>query len=304
MRRRLIFHAEYDEKFDYLDIPEVIDKARFKGEIVVNPLGRKEWRYHDGVFEDFITGDEMDQVGESFTPFGGHNYLYNFGVNGPLLSLFRLVQDPSVAGHEEVIAQKKALYSRVQGSLDEVQAVLYYMEVSKDINILLFKAAEAGETPFWKRVFYYNKFLKISSRLLAPQIAESKWLAPVLFLGKWFAFGLKRTLVLWGLGVVFLEGLHAKYEGRYNGWSVITYASYGTLFHEFYADPKLRALNALRTGHGLVVDAGVGFGLYEAVTSFYNDPAPFLEASKKTGVHHGAHHISILLGMILNAYSR
>ena len=301
MRRRLIFHAEYDEKFDYQETVEVVDKARYLGEIVVTPLGQKEWRYHDKILEDFITGDEQDQVGESFTPFGGHNYLYNFAVKGPLMSVFRLLFDPSLAGHEEVVALRDATYSRIQGPQDEVQTILYYLQTSKDINVLLFKACEG---PFWKRVFYYHRFLEISSGLLKSQIAESKWLAPVLFLGKWFAFGIKRTLILWGIGIVFLEGLHVKYRGAFNGWSVISYASYGTLFHEFYADPKLRALNALRTGHGLVVDAGACFGLYQAVTSFYNDPAPFLEASKKTGIHHGAHHISILLGMILNAYSR
>ena len=42
MRRRLVFHVDYDEKFDYHDLPAVIDKARFKGEIVVSQLGRKQ----------------------------------------------------------------------------------------------------------------------------------------------------------------------------------------------------------------------------------------------------------------------
>ena len=102
---------------------------------------------------------------------------------------------------------------------------------------------------------------------------------------------------------MFLEGLH-KYKPGMNGWSVISYASYGTLFHEVYKDPKLRSVRGFLTAHGFSVDAGACFGLYQAVTSFYKDPAPFLEASKKTGIHHGAHHVSIALGAILNAYSR
>ena len=295
---RRLFLLPIDENYNYQRMPEVIAQSRYKGRIATDSdTGEKSWVLSSD-FEGWVSGFDL---GSSFVPFGGNNYLYGFDIRLAGMTMFRLLNDTSHERHKKFDLLQSLLALKVVREVGGVtpDLVMKYVVKTKDPTVLLYMASNQT-VPFQWRVYYYNQYLIISAFRLEEPNARAQWLAPVLLLGQLYGLGWKRTLYVWALGVLLSEGVNYQMGGAYAGWSIISYLSYGQLIEQVVSERR----GIPRNARELVIRGLAGYGTYSAVVTFYNDPAPFLQASTKTGTHHGIHHLSLVTGFLLNRWTR
>ena len=307
-RRRLA--PEVDEKYDYKDMERILEKAKMVPLAVVDPqTGGTYYGWQEGVYENF--SPDQDFVGRSFKPFGSHNYLYGMPVRKMLLGFFRIMHDPSHPEHKEMVKEIEEMYEdmRKEGlqPLTVPGAIAYYEK--KGPTILVISACEYLKMKVDSRVFLYHKFLSYQDIFFTLTSQIAYYSAPAMVGTQLWTLGWKRTLWLWAVGVLMTEG--ATYQMRQqdvqvSGWSLITYMIFGQFMNEAWSDrKKLFTWNkGLFEFRGALIHSMWTYGAWETGSSFYMDPAPPGQAGKKTGTHHGIHHLGLITGWLLNRWTR
>ena len=292
---------------DFDDLKQAVTAARFKnlGKEYDASTGRTLYKgWQDGVYEDYWSGPEKDFLGTKLAPVA-HNYLY-----GQLFPL-TFFEDQYRRLSEDKEYQKRIyeifedMDKKVKGHDDVQQFLEFIVHHGGDPGLLLvhsFRLRDLRES-----VYAMNLYFKNLAERLEAMNTWSYYAAPVLVASQLYGFGWKRTLALWALGALVSEGIGSQVRKTepFSGWSVITYMIYGQMMNETFEDRKLRTLNGgLRSLRGLVVNGAGGYGAYITLSNLYYDPAPFLQKSQRTGVHHGAHHIGLLAGFLTNRWAR
>ena len=170
---------------------------------------------------------------------------------------------------------------------------------------MLYRAFQFNTIAENEVVYLLNMWLTGQADVLKAANAVSLIVAPISVVVQLYALGWRRTLALWGAGVISTEVMSTQTDAGLSGWSVITYAIYGQMLNETFEDRKLRTVaGGVQNVRGLAINGLGGYGTYQLLSNLYYDPAPFLEKSQKTQIHHGAHHIGMLAGFLLNRWLR
>ena len=252
---------------------------------------------------DIWSGPNKDMLGSYWAPFTDHNYQYGFAQDLSIRSMYAALYGPkpdalSLELQAKIFAEMDAKVGGHDGTGDYIDFML------KDGNPLaLIMGAFAPGRIIGDRIFLLNFFWSMEAQKLKNFNFASNILFPVLSVTQLLTLGWKRTLAAWVLGILLTEGAHATVTYPFAGWSVITFMIYGQMIDEFYEDRKLWPL----TNFGLRplgIKAVAGYGIYVTTENLILDPAPILQRSLKTGIHHGLHHIGLLVGALLNRWTR
>ena len=303
LRRRLVSGwEEVDPGFNYGDMRDVLEKAKMEPLVEFDPSAGTILRWHEGVYKTF---SKDDYLGQEFSPFGGNNYLYGFPLSKLVLSTYRVMWDPKHKGYDAFQKQKAQVYrGMTERGLDHnnIFDINLYVHATEDITIGLLKACEKGSMTFPHRVALLHGYMKVMQDFLEKANDEAYWKFP-LYLGvQVIAVGFKRTLWLWGLGILASEGVSASMKGQYAGWSLISFMIFGQCLEEVWEDKKLPF--RISGTSGLATTVGGAWGLYQVVSTYLEDPGGFLKAGPKTGVHHGVHQIGMVAGALVNRFTR
>ena len=301
IRRRLGGWDEVDPKYNYGDMRFVISKAKMMQSITIREdTGSRYYRWVENRYPSW-TSRESDWIGSSLRPFGGNNYLYGFPIEAGPLEAYRTFHDPDHPNHALWVKERERTYDRMAKERlnpGVVADILAFAVLTQDPNIYLIGSTNEEVLDLEGRVFVLHKYFDWQARFLTHATASSYYLFPGLVLAQLYTLGWKRTLLTWGVGILATEGISATQDGRLAGWSVITYMIYGQFWEEIY-----RLRQGFFKPKGFVTNSVGIWGLYVAGESFLKDSAPFLSPGPKTGVHHGAHHIGLILGFLLNRWS-
>ena len=285
---------------------EVIAKAKFKNKGIRTDPSTGEVVYegwHEGVYEDYWSGPDKDTIGSSFAPIN-HNYLYGWKMTPVIENILRQLNEnvPLQKLVHETFAKMDTL---VGGHNTLVQYLKYVTEHGGAPYLLLifsFQFISLNES-----TYAMNLYFKVEAEKHQAANTWSMYAAPAMIAAQLYGIGWKRTLAIWAAGVLVTEGAQAKLGENepFSGWSIITYMIYGQMMNETFEDRKLRTLNGgLRNLRGLAINGVGGYGAYTTISNLYYDWSPFLQKSQRTGIHHGAHHIGLLLGFLMNRWTR
>ena len=303
LRRRLVSGwEETDPDFNYGNMRDVIEKAKMEPLVEFDPSQGPILRWQEGVYKTFT---KEDYLGQEFSPFGGNNYLYGFPLSKLVLSTYRVMWDTKHKGYDAFQKQKAQVYRKMtEKGLDHNNIFDIYLHVktTEDTTIGLLKACEKNSMTFPHRVALLHGYMKYMQDFMNNANDEVYWKLPLYVGVELLAFGWKRTLWLWGLGVLASEGVSASMDGKYAGWSLISFMIYGQCLGEIWEDKKLPF--SISGPSALATTVGGGYGLYQAVSTYLEDPGGFLKAGPKTGVHHGVHQIGMVVGALVNRFTR
>ena len=289
---------------DLDDLDLYLVYARYKNFGVTRELGHLVYGGPGlGTYEDYWSGPKMEFMGEKFAPFS-HNYLYGWNVKNLLQVAFRAMKEDQ--GTRQAIIEELRKMDEVVGGHDETEHFLDYVFNHGGIHyMLLYQAFHFSELQFNEIVYLLNQWFGIQARSLQEGNDMTMWLAPALVVGQLYALGWKRTLWVWLAGALITEGAFSLIGSPFSGWSIITYMAYGQAWNETFSDRKLRTLSGgVQNLRGLAINGIGGFGGYNFLSNLYYDPAPFLQKSQKTNIHHGAHHLGLIAGFLLNRWTR
>ena len=284
---------------------EVIAKAKFKNlGITTDSAGSVVYNgWEEGVYEDFWSGPEKDVIGMSFAPVS-HNYLYGWAQTPVVEKILRQLNE-NVALQSLVYETFAKMDALVGGHSTIIEYLKYMTDHGGPPYLLLVFSFQFRNMP--ESVYAMNLYFKEQAANQQRNNTWSMYAAPLLVGSQLYTFGWKRTLALWAVGVLVSEGAQSQL-GKiepFAGWSIITYMIYGQMMNETFEDRKLRTLGGgLRNLRGFAINAVGGYGAYNTLSHLYYDPAPFLQKSQRTGIHHGAHHIGLLLGFLMNRWTR
>ena len=298
MINRIALKAQFKNTLVYaIDTKKIVPK---EGPGTGNP------GWIEGVLEDiWVVGKNPKSrsfLGQLFAPFGGHNYAYGFDQKFMLSSAFRDLNENKAAA-EFKAAVLKDMDEKV-GQHSHTEDFIEYVAFNGGNKMaLLIHAFRLNEVPFKEQVYLVNTWYNAEAEKMKLYNGFTEWSLPSLLVAQFYALGWKRTLTLWALGILVTEGAAAYVKYPFAGWSMITFAIYGQFLNEIYSDPKLRSLKGgLQNLRGLLINGAGGYGAYVTASNLYYDPA--LIRSAKTGVHHGAHHLGLLLGFVVNRWMR
>ena len=292
--------------FPYLN--DVVEKMKFKNkgitrDSVTGKIGFPGWV--EGVYDEYWSGPNMDFLGSNFAPFH-HNYLYGWSIVDIVETNFRAMNEDKAA--RKIMMEAFAdMDQKVGGSSTTPQFLTYVQDHGGHHLLLLVRAFQFSLIPFEESVYLMNVFFSIEANQLRKSNDFSMYMLPISLGVQLYALGWKRTLALWAVGVLATEGLHKQLEKRepFAGWSLIGFMTYGQMLNETFSDSKLRTVKGgIQSLRGLAINGLGGYGTYVTVWNLINDPAPFLEKSQKTGIHHGVHHLGLLGGFLMNRWSR
>ena len=300
-RRRLGGWDMTDPNYNYGDMRDVIAKAKMMQSITLDPdTGKRVYHWEEGKYASWASKD-TDYIGTRFEPFGGNNYLYGFPLSAGPLETYRRVHDKTHKYNKVWVTERANYYKEMRRagySPGSVADVVAYGAHKQNPNLYVLVACDEVVLDFAGRVFLLHLYLDWQSRFLLSATASTYYTFPALVAAQLYTLGWKRTLLTWGAGVLLTEGISYAQQGRFAGWSVITYMIYGQFWEEVY-----RVRPGFFKPMGFVTNSVGIYGLYSAGESFLKDSAPFLAPGPKTGVHHGAHHIGLILGFLLNRWA-
>jgi len=292
--------------FDYLN--EVIEKMKLKNKgISLHPVtGKLELLgWVEGVYDEYWGGPTKDFLGSEFAPFH-HNYLYGWNIADIVERNFRFMnEDP--AAQKILFEALSDMDKKVGGHTTIGEFLTYVKDRGGHHLVLLARSFQFNDISFEESVYLMNVFFSIEANKLVQYNEASMYLLPISIGVQLYALGWKRTLALWALGVLATEGVHQQLEKRepFAGWSLIGFMVYGQMLNETFEDSKLRTVKGgIQNLRGLSINGLGGYGAYLTISNLINDPAPFLEKSQKTGIHHGVHHLGLLGGFLMNRWSR
>ena len=253
-------------------------------------------------YEDYWSGPKKEFMGQSFAPFK-HNYAYGWSVREMIIQAYRAMNEDATSKKivEDVLKEMDATV----GGHDTTAHFVVYVQKGGTHLALLYRAFQFNTIGEKVCVYLLNMWLTGQAAKLEEYNAISLIVAPLSVAVQLYALGWRRTLALWGTGVIVSEGMSSLLTYPFSGWSVITYMIYGQMWNETFEDRKLRTVaGGVQNLRGLAINGLGGYGAYQLLSNLYYDPAPFLEKSQKTQVHHGAHHLGMAAGFLLNRWLR
>ena len=280
-------------------------RAKFKQLKVYDPVNTTF--YGQGWGHDvmpFWKGPDEDFIGETFAPIK-HNYLYGFKQRPVIEDLYKkLVDSPGAPKlmQEAIDEVRKVMKTNVPTMTDYLRYVLGPPERN---YLFLIVGAFSPDMKLGDRIFLLNSWWVIQAKQMSNFNVATQWALPPILLAQLVGLGWRKMLVMWVLGILVTEGASATIDFNLSGWSVIQFMCYGQFMEEIFEDRKLRTVKGgLQTARGLGINALGGYGVYLTVSNMIKDPTPFfMGKSAQTGVHHGLHHLGIIMGALINRWS-
>ena len=291
---------------DYLS--EVIQAAKFKNlGTTLHPVTNEPYYegWLDDIYDEYWSGPNKDFLGSQFAPFR-HNYLYGWTVTEMITAAFRAMNEDE-ASQKMIYELFDDMDKKVGGHEVTPQYLRYVQEFGGHHLLLLVMCFQFSRIPFNESVYLMYLFFSIEAKKLVSYNANAMYMIPISIATQLYGLGWKRTLATWALGALVTEGLSVQIAKRepFSGWSLISFMIYGQMLNETFSDRKLRTVKGgLQSLRGLGINGLGGYGTYVTLSNLYYDPAPFLQKSQKTGIHHGVHHLALLGGFLMNRWSR
>ena len=295
-----------------LDFIEFIErKSRFKNNMrymmtsrqIEYVPGKEGVGWEEGEIDDIWSGPDKDYIGRNFSPFK-HNYAYGISKKDSMVSAYRALNEDQAS--KDLAASILKDIEKTVGKHDETEDFVEYVIEHKGPPLaLIIQAFRNQEVHEHMRVYCMWFFFKIEAARFKRYNDATMIVLPVYLLSQLYTVGWKRTLLLWSIGILASEGVSYQVPYPFTGWSIITYMIHGQMWNETFSDRKLRTVaGGITNLRGLLINGVGGYGAYLTGEALWNDPAPFLQKSQKTGVHHGMHHMGALLGFLLNRWTR
>jgi len=252
---------------------------------------------------DIWSGPNKDLLGEYWAPFSKHNYLYGFEQDSSIRNMYDALigpkpDPPSLELQATIYGEMEEL---VGGHLT-VSDYIMFIQLDGNRLALIMGAFSPGRI-IGDRIYLLNYYWRLEAQKMKNFNGASKILFPVLTVTQLLALGWKRSLWVWVIGILITEGGAAQFTFPFSGWSIITFMMYGQMIDEYIEDRKLWPLRNFGL-RALGIKGVSAYGMYVTMLNLIIDPAPFMQRSQKTGIHHGAHHIGLLVGALLNRWTR